>query len=74
MTRDAFDGKVVFITGAASGIGRALAGALSKRGAVLLLADIEADMLERAAWALGGECKSRSGSHRCRARCCARRR
>lgn len=55
MTREAFDGKVVFITGAASGIGRALAGALSKRGAVLLLADIEADMLERAAWALGGE-------------------
>lgn len=52
---DVFDGKVVLITGAASGIGRALARALSKRGAVLLLADIDADLLERTAWALGGE-------------------
>lgn len=55
MSRDLFDGKVVFITGAASGLGRALASALTKRGAVLLLADIDADLLERTAWALGGE-------------------
>lgn len=55
MKRDVFDGKVVFITGAASGIGRALASALTKRGAVVLLADIDADLLERTAWSLGGE-------------------
>ncbi|MCA9578272.1 MAG: SDR family NAD(P)-dependent oxidoreductase [Polyangiales bacterium] len=55
MSTDVFDGKVVFITGAASGIGRALAAALAKRSATLLLADIDADLLERTAWALGGE-------------------
>ncbi|MBP7684837.1 MAG: SDR family oxidoreductase [Deltaproteobacteria bacterium] len=55
MKRDPFDGKVAFITGAASGLGRALASALVKRGATVLLADIEADLLERTAWTLGGE-------------------
>ena len=55
MKRDPLDGKVAFITGAASGLGRALASALVKRGATVLLADIEADLLERTAWTLGGE-------------------
>ena len=42
-----FTGKVVVITGAASGIGEALASALAQRGARLLLADIDAAGLDR---------------------------
>lgn len=41
-----------FITGAASGIGLAMAQELGKRGMSLMLADIEADALEQAASAL----------------------
>lgn len=41
-----FDGKTILITGAASGIGRATAIALSKLGATLALADINADGLQ----------------------------
>jgi short-subunit dehydrogenase len=51
--------KAVVITGAASGIGEALALACAKRGARLLLADIDAAGLERvqrAVAAAGGEC------------------
>jgi NAD(P)-dependent dehydrogenase (short-subunit alcohol dehydrogenase family) len=40
-----FDSKVIAITGAGSGIGRALAQALAARGAVLALADKDADGL-----------------------------
>jgi NAD(P)-dependent dehydrogenase (short-subunit alcohol dehydrogenase family) len=36
-----YDGKVAIITGAASGIGRALAGALCRRGATVVLSDID---------------------------------
>ena len=36
-----FEGKVAIVTGAASGIGRALAGALTRRGATVVLADID---------------------------------
>ncbi len=36
-----FEGKVAVVTGAASGIGRALAGALARRGATVVLADID---------------------------------
>lgn len=42
-----FNGKVVVITGAASGIGRALAAGFAKRGAALALADVnEAGLME----------------------------
>ncbi len=45
MKRYELDGKVALITGAASGIGRATAISLARRGAVLALADINADGL-----------------------------
>jgi len=44
--------KVAVVTGAASGIGRALAGAFAAEGMRLVLADVEASALERAAVAL----------------------
>jgi NADP-dependent 3-hydroxy acid dehydrogenase YdfG len=44
-----FDGKVAAITGAGSGIGRALSIALAERGAVLALADIDAAGLQETA-------------------------
>jgi short-subunit dehydrogenase len=59
MTPRALRGKAVVITGAASGIGEALALAFAERGARLLLADINADGLERvqrAVMDVGGEC------------------
>jgi NAD(P)-dependent dehydrogenase (short-subunit alcohol dehydrogenase family) len=42
-----FTNKTAFITGAASGIGLALATAMGKRGANVMLADIDGDGLER---------------------------
>lgn len=42
-------GKKCFVTGAASGIGRATARALAKRGGLLFLTDIDAEKLETAA-------------------------
>ena len=56
-----FQGKSVVITGAASGIGEALALALAQRGARLLLADIDPGGLERvanAARAHGATCQT----------------
>jgi NAD(P)-dependent dehydrogenase (short-subunit alcohol dehydrogenase family) len=44
-----FEGRVAVVTGAASGIGRALADAFAARGMRLVLADIEAGPLEVAA-------------------------
>ena len=50
-------GKLAVITGAASGIGRALAVQLAERGADLALADIDADGLEETAASVTGvEC------------------
>jgi short-subunit dehydrogenase len=52
-------GKVVVVTGAASGIGAALASALAAKGARLMLADLDASGLDKVATTvrnLGGEC------------------
>jgi NAD(P)-dependent dehydrogenase (short-subunit alcohol dehydrogenase family) len=48
------DGKVVVITGAATGIGRATAHAFAREGAVLALVDIDGAELERTAAAAEG--------------------
>lgn len=42
------DGKVAFVTGAANGIGLGICRALARAGAHVVLADIQADALERA--------------------------
>ena len=44
-----FQGKVAIVTGAASGIGKALAGALARRGSTVVLADIDEAGAEAAA-------------------------
>jgi NAD(P)-dependent dehydrogenase (short-subunit alcohol dehydrogenase family) len=51
---DAFDGRVVLLTGASEGIGRALALALAQRGARLALAARNADRLQELAAACRG--------------------
>ena len=56
-----FEGKVAVVTGAGSGIGRALALDLAKKGAKLALSDIDAEGLAetvRQAQALGADVKS----------------
>ena len=47
-----FQGKVAVVTGAASGIGKALSGALARRGATVVLADIDEAGAKAAADAL----------------------
>ena len=44
-----FDGAVAIITGAASGIGRALSEELARRGASVVLADVQAEAARAAA-------------------------
>ena len=51
---DVFAGKIVMVTGAASGIGLATAKAFRQRGAELVILDLTLDALERAAEELGG--------------------
>ncbi len=52
---DEFTGKVAVVTGAASGIGRALARRCAGEGMRVVLADIEAEPLEQAAGEIGDE-------------------
>jgi len=49
-----YEGKIAFVTGAASGIGLALCGALLGRGAKVMMADINAAGLTEALAKLGG--------------------
>ncbi len=51
---DVFAGKVVMVTGAASGIGLATAKAFRQKGAELVLLDLTRGALDKAAEALGG--------------------
>lgn len=50
-----FDGKVVIVTGAASGIGEAVARAFAREGARLAIADKAGDKVKALAGELGGE-------------------
>ncbi|MGH3493554.1 MAG: SDR family NAD(P)-dependent oxidoreductase, partial [Sciscionella sp.] len=47
-------GKVVIVTGAGQGIGRAIAGKLVDEGATVVLADVNESTAQQAAAALGG--------------------
>ena len=52
-----FKGRIAVVTGGASGIGRALAGAFAGEGMKVALADVEAGALDKAA----GELRARDG-------------
>ncbi len=51
---DTIEDKVAVVTGAASGIGRALAGRFATEGAKVVLADVEVEALEKAAAEIEG--------------------
>jgi short-subunit dehydrogenase len=51
------DGSIVLVTGAASGIGRALATALAARGAHVVMSDVDHVALDAAAAAVTGRCQ-----------------
>ena len=52
------DGKIAIVTGAASGIGRAIAERYIAEGASLIIADIDFDKAEKTASALGAQAKA----------------
>jgi NAD(P)-dependent dehydrogenase (short-subunit alcohol dehydrogenase family) len=54
-SRPALDGKRALITGAAQGIGSAIAEAMAGRGALVMISDIDAGAAEAAAARLGGD-------------------
>lgn len=59
-----FDGEVSIVTGAAEGIGRAIAAKLAGEGAAVLLNDLDAGEADRAAAEIradGGRCESMAG-------------
>ena len=49
------EGKAAFVTGAGSGIGRAIADSLARRGVAVAVADIDLDAAEQAAKAIANE-------------------
>ncbi|MHB8696273.1 MAG: SDR family oxidoreductase, partial [Solirubrobacteraceae bacterium] len=53
--RPDFNGRVALVTGAASGIGKALAAALAARGAHVIMSDIDRATLEEAATRIDGD-------------------
>lgn len=60
-------GHVIVVTGAASGMGRAVAHAAARERARLVLADVDGDRLKATAGELGGEVRHlrAPATHRC---------
>lgn len=49
---DIFSGKIVIVTGAASGIGKVLSEEMARRGAYLIMADLNGPLLDEAVEAI----------------------